>query len=346
MRRILMWLGFLSMLLLNVGMVGAGDVAFHDEYLDVSFPKSLAGLTFVRRVVYEQPELGYSLRYDKGEACKADIYVYSLGLPAIPTGCQNDFVLSEAEAVRTSLEFMAISGACRSLHHFLRNIVTGEGGIKFLWDKYDFEHLQDDQIRTCFTECYITSLGNRFIKLRLTYRKSHAQDWQDKAGGALDALCTCLAEGRFPCQALLPENVLEAIHQFDQNPRSQKALEAMPKIMQYLVESPDVTVVLEDSVCPWMREKNCPQRPLLLVAYVAGNIEAQIEKKECKDHPYAGACQVLRTYHQLRENSDIAEIEVLEEWNSMKADGKLESFLDRVLNSEKDTQVAEADGRI
>ena len=101
-------------------------------------------------------------------------------------------------------------------------------------------------------------------------------------------------------------------------------------------------VTLGHEVCPWMQEA-CPQRVILLVAYIAGNIEPQIKKKVCQDHAYSGALETLKVYEKLRAEEKIQRIEVLEQWETLETAGKLESFMERVLEEGGETQVADAE---
>ena len=82
------------------------SAAHKDMSLGIVFPKTLGGLELCEVNEYQEPGFGYSLRYERADLMKADIYIYDKGIPDIPTGCNNKVVKSEADTVRKIFEII------------------------------------------------------------------------------------------------------------------------------------------------------------------------------------------------------------------------------------------------
>lgn len=90
-------------------------------------PVSVAGLTLVDVIQYEDQRLGAEFRYGFPPICKADAYLYDLGLTEIPDDLQAPMV---AEAFRQSYEGVlqaAKLGVTRDLEVLGRSILTVPG---------------------------------------------------------------------------------------------------------------------------------------------------------------------------------------------------------------------------
>lgn len=101
---------------------------------------------------------------------------------------------------------------------------------------------------------------------------------------------------------LTPEMVLKACATFDREPASKAGRAAAATILQFTDQSPKVLVIISPYSTPWMGMKGVTteNQALLLAAFSAGNIRAQLQANEVRDHPYDGWMQVFRTYAKLK----------------------------------------------
>ena len=135
--------------------------------------------------------------------------------------------------------------------------------------------------------------------------------------GVLAALLVPLC----PLRASSPvsrEDVLDAIHSFEANAtgdysgsrheadKNRDVARASNTILRYSLESDDVVVDLGQDAVPWCdlkkglsELKNSSERGLLLGAYLAGSVKAQLETGKQDPNPYAGWVAMLKIYLSL-----------------------------------------------
>ncbi|HUB67656.1 MAG TPA: hypothetical protein VL981_09245 [Candidatus Methylacidiphilales bacterium] len=134
------------------------------------------------------------------------------------------------------------------------------------------------------------------------------------------------------------DEVLKAIAVFQADPSSRRGADAAETIFTFAKTSNAVRVSLSHAVAPWMKKKDAPDadtRGMLLAAYVAGNLDAQLKSGKNSDDVYAGWLQVLATYAQLLAINPAAKISEVEELKNKEADGKLQAYAEEVGNSQK-----------
>ena len=140
------------------------------------------------------------------------------------------------------------------------------------------------------------------------------------------------------------EDVLDAIHSFEANAtgdysgsrhesdKNREVARASNTILRYSLESDDVVVDLGLDAVPWCdlkkglsELKNSSERGLLLGAYLAGSVKAQLETGKQDPNPYAGWVAMLKIYRALkvREELTIPEADTL---LAHQNDGSLEAF--------------------
>jgi len=148
---------------------------FKDEALDVTFPEKFDPLSYQGKEQYDQPGLGYSLRYQDEKLFKIDIYIYDKGLSGIGTGINSTPVKKEFESLLQLFPLMEERGTYKDVKQLKKEIISDESsGLKFRWSR--FQYRQTSAEGTSYTgmrisETYLTAKSGQFIKVRLTLKK-------------------------------------------------------------------------------------------------------------------------------------------------------------------------------
>ena len=133
------------------------------------------------------------------------------------------------------------------------------------------------------------------------------------------------------------ENCLKAISIFKEDPLSQKADRALSYVFIFADKSPDVLVGVKVDYFPWNEEVTPSKvKNKLLGAYIAGNVEFQLQHNVNADHPYQGVLLMLDTYIKMKTAGEVEPMPGLEEWLKLKADKKLESKILKIQQTESD----------
>jgi hypothetical protein len=138
-----------------------------------------------------------------------------------------------------------------------------------------------------------------------------------------------LAGVRIACadQAVSKADALKAIRTFQMEPTSPEGFTAASTIMAFAAKSPLIHISM--AVAPWIKDKDASDfdtRNILLAAYVAGNVEAQLKSGRPVDDVYAGWEQVFTTYAQLIHINSAAKIEEVEDLRQKDEHGELQAY--------------------
>jgi hypothetical protein len=129
--------------------------------------------------------------------------------------------------------------------------------------------------------------------------------------------------------AVTKADALKAIDTFQKDPSSKDGFAAAAVFMAFAQKSSVVHISLNRDVAPWLKDKDASDadtRTILLNAYVAGNLAAQLRSGHPGDDVYAGWEQVLNTYAQLLHINSAAKIEEVEDLKNKDADGTLRDY--------------------
>lgn len=127
------------------------------------------------------------------------------------------------------------------------------------------------------------------------------------------------------------ETVRMAIAIFRQTPGNQQGSMVRPIILRFAQESPDVQIVVPSLIVPWIESKARNEtKAALLTAYVAGDVQAQLDQRKMRDNPVAGTEQVISTYRQLRKTEPQLRIDEVEKLIDLQKRGKLAKHLETV----------------
>ena len=143
-------------------------------------------------------------------------------------------------------------------------------------------------------------------------------------------LGTLPAAGAEPADPITKAAVLKAIATFRREPASERGRESAEVILRFANDSPDVLVTLSPQALPWTEETPPPREGrVLLAAFVAGNVRAQLARGAAKDDSLAGVEQVIETYRQLQRANPRLKIPSVEHLIELAERDQLREHLDR-----------------
>ncbi len=131
--------------------------------------------------------------------------------------------------------------------------------------------------------------------------------------------------------AVSKEDARRAITIFRRDPLGSQGEMTRPIILKFAEDSPDVEISLSDKRLAWVGNKSVPEETtrILIVAYVAGDVQSQLDSGKTKDDPVAATEQVIATYAQLKRANPELHVREVEELIRLQKQGKLaEHFKD------------------
>ena len=156
-------------------------------------PDKIGDFQFIERENYEQPELGYSLRYMVDERCKADVYVYDNGIAGLPDGIDSRAVLERFESVVGVLKEFERRGKYADVKELARGKKTPDGSkVEFLWARHSYRQVSGEGVLFLgerISETYLVVHRGKFHKIRITVNGDAVESLQKD----LDALVRAVA---------------------------------------------------------------------------------------------------------------------------------------------------------
>ena len=143
------------------------------------------------------------------------------------------------------------------------------------------------------------------------------------------SLISCVGAQAKPADSIDQDTVRKAITIFRRTPANQQGSMVRPIILRFAQESPDVEIVVSQKFLPWIGTGKVHEEAgaVLLTAYVAGNVQAQLDKKKTQDDPVAGTEQVIATYRQLQRSEPRLRITEVEKLIDLQRQGRLAKHL-------------------
>ena len=134
-------------------------------------------------------------------------------------------------------------------------------------------------------------------------------------------------------EKITPDVALKACAIFDRDPLSAEGKSAAAIVMLFADKSPDVLVKISPAALPWFGSDKPYPREIqhrLLAAFAVGNIRAQIEKREKRDHAYEGWLQVFRTYSQIKKRNPKLVVPEINDLIRKRDAGTLRAYADEL----------------
>lgn len=319
---------FLFCLLIVLHAEEIDEPAYIDEKMGLAFPAIFAGLPYQGFQDYSEhgEGLGYSLRYRGKGPQKLDIYVYDKTIKDLPEGVDAQVIRRESANLISDIQYVVKRGDYSHLKIISRDERIEAGDILFLRNRVEYvQNTKPAFEGTLGSQSLITGWGGAFVKIRFTYALSAREEGEKIAAALPETLAAVLNAGGSKVREDLRKTVLKAIHAFRNDPHAE---ENPGVILLYAVNSEAVEIGLGEKVIPWLTGTNEPTEAdrILLAAFIAGNIEAQLQKQHPGDQPYPGALQVIQTYRQLQKDDEIPPIPAVENWIRLESEGKLKTY--------------------
>ena len=122
--------------------------------------------------------------------------------------------------------------------------------------------------------------------------------------------------------------VQAAIAQFLDDPTAPASKSAPRQILQFSEESADHEIAIDSKYLPWLEGNNTEDSPLLLAAFLAGNLREQFARNTGKPQPYAGVLSVIDVYRKLQAKKPSLRISQIEKQIELEKQGKLKAQIE------------------
>ena len=134
----------------------------------ILFPEKIMGLENVRVTDYEAsyPGFGVGVSY-RSPTIKADVYLYTGGLPSIPDGVESTLVTQHFQQICGDIYTLEKSGSYHSVERLSEGKVSLGTHVAL---SASFSYFQDGVEQVSYI--YLTGYKNHFLKIRFTYHKS------------------------------------------------------------------------------------------------------------------------------------------------------------------------------
>ena len=277
------------------------------------FPLKLSGWLCLDVHRYDDPELGYSLRYKKDEWNKIDIYVYDLGHSEISNGTDSEKVKKEARSVSRIINQLEQDDSYAGVRKLGKTIAPLSGRIRFIKEAYQYTELQHKSAGDSgqrLSESYITGYNNHFVKVRFTYDVKQRAVAKKVAKDLVQGLIGIMQSDHDQ-----KTMALAAIKVFGSDPLSDAGRLAMQGLIEYAVETEDFTISIPDGIFPWIdKEKKVENAGLLFAGYFVGVMSYIIPRGLESGGEVEGFSEMIEIYRKLRDEEAIQKIPELEEW--------------------------------
>ena len=172
---------------------------YRDDNIGVTFPSKLAGFNLVNNHMYEKDGCGgcgYSLRYQDESLFKADIYVYDSNFDDIGSGISSQRVSDEFKNILGVFPYLEGKGKYKNVEELEKgNKSYGTKRIEFLWAMFQYEQSPGEGVLyhgIRISNAYLTSKQGKFIKVRITFKKSELEKRQNEIGIFMNELSNLL----------------------------------------------------------------------------------------------------------------------------------------------------------
>jgi hypothetical protein len=121
------------------------------------------------------------------------------------------------------------------------------------------------------------------------------------------------------------KEVRAAIDAIERSPLTAQEAGHIGTVMAFAQESPDVIILMDPELTAFAGNQADKHAPLLMSAFIAGNIKGQLNNKKAKDDSYSGLQTVFKVYHVIQasekeyKNASIDNLEALDKQGKLKA---------------------------
>lgn len=168
-----------------------------DDVLGITFPDRIGKLTFREREVFQNPGLGYRLRYQDEYLFKVDVYVYDNNLPDIGNGVNSKRVTEEFASLINTFSIFEKMGKYKDVKNLGRGTnADSEGSLQFLWYRCQYRQSAGEGVAYLgfrVSDTYLSAKSGKFIKVRLTMKEQEFTERQAEMFGFMNHLSMILS---------------------------------------------------------------------------------------------------------------------------------------------------------
>ena len=138
----------------------------------LAIPERVGGLVHGQPVDYETkaPGLGYSLRFSGQPGWVVDVYLYDMGLKAIPDDIESGIVKGQLASAKGDIVELGRRGSYGNVTELDEFSVTEGGKTGFRCASFSYLRGERKDMEVSSYVC-LTSWSNKFVKLRITAAK-------------------------------------------------------------------------------------------------------------------------------------------------------------------------------
>ena len=146
----------------------------------------------------------------------------------------------------------------------------------------------------------------------------------------LVVLAACLL-AVFPASAATSDTEISStISEFLKEPLSPAATGLAQKILTFAEESPNHEIAISPKYTPWLEEEKASAAgSLLLAAFFAGNLKAQIESGVSSPKPYEGVLAVIDVYKKIQARKAGFRMASVDRLIDLERQGTLKSYIEK-----------------
>lgn len=167
---------------------------------------------------------------------------------------------------------------------------------------------------------------------------AHAADEPASVPASAPVAASAPAEAPAPVVVPSKADVTKAIAVLEKSFLGAEAPAAAQTVLQFAENSKDVAIQLSPKTTPWLfgeakgnNADNETYGRMLMVAYLAGNIKAQLAAGKPVDTPLAGWQFALKSYQVIKQNNSKVSIPELETLKKQQAKGELPKLAAKAL---------------
>lgn len=294
--------------------------AFHHKQTDVILPREIAGFKMREISRYGNSDFAgddISLRFIDDHT-KIDIYFYLGDDQQLEDDKNHQAIINEIGETLSVITQLAAKGKTYSevktsdsaqIYNYADDLTMIRSVMSYRQVNPKTGKFDQDKLESSVA---ITIYANYLIKIRHSFSiptdKKQLEQQRKKRQEFRLALCQLIADTE------IRADIKRAIQTFQDHPDNE---DASSTIAAYAEESNLVHLTIQTEYMPYFAKKDFESGGALLVAYMAGNIEAQLTNMNFKSHDIEGLEQMLRTYQLLKKTNTVGSDPTLESWSKL-----------------------------
>ena len=145
-------------------------------------PEEIGSLKFIDRTDYDQPRMGYSLRYEADQKVKADVFAYDDGLKGLKDGVESPEAKQTLANALAAMKHYEKEGRYREVKELKSGVREFKGmKTRFLWSRCSLKREEEKgggDWRTHISDTYLLVSKGRFVKIRLTVKEADLKEME------------------------------------------------------------------------------------------------------------------------------------------------------------------------